>query len=108
MYKRDLAEQWITNAQSLAVSPDLKNQIADKLFEFKRIRKKSIPLPLRIIIISIVIGSNLFRMCSKDDNTPHYQPAPSYKLPVIIPDTGKIKAPSPPDSLLLKDPSPMR
>jgi hypothetical protein len=107
MYKRTLAEKWIINAESLAVLPELKTQIADKLLEFKRIRKKSIPVPVRIIIIAIVVGSNLFRMFNKEDN-PHYQTVPSYKIPVLIPDTAKGHNSTSRDSLLLKDPSPMK
>jgi len=107
-YKRDLAEKWIVNARSLAVSPELKNQIQNKLLEFKRIRKKSIPVPVRIIIIAIVIGSNLFRMCGTENNTSHYPSVPSYKLPVITPDTSKGVMSPARDSLLLRDPTPMR
>ena len=107
-YKRDLAEKWIVNAESLAVSPELKNQIRDKLLEFKRIRKRSIPVPVRIIIIAIVVGSNLFRMCGTENSTSHYQTVPSYKIPVLIPDTAKGHNSPSRDSLLLKDPSPMK
>jgi hypothetical protein len=106
MYKRDLAEKWIVNAESLAVSSELKSQIADKLFEFKRIRKKSMPVPVRIIIIAIVVGSNLFRFFNSDNSTP--QSVPAYKLPVIPPDTTNGKNSPSRDSLLLRDPSPMK
>jgi hypothetical protein len=107
-YKRDLAEKWIVNAESLAVSSELKNQIRDKLLEFKRIRKRSIPVPVRFIIIAIVVGSNLFRMCGTENSTSHHPLVPSYKLPVITPDTTKGAMSPARDSLLLKDPSPMR
>jgi len=103
IYKRNLAEKWIINAELLTVSPELKTQIADKLWEFKRIRKKSIPVPVRIIIIAVVVGSNLFRMFNKEDST-HYQTVPTYRIPVITPDTTK-RHNTFRDSLLLKAPS---
>ena len=105
-HKRGVAQQWIVNAESLAVSPELKNQITDKLFEFKKIRKKSMPVPVRIIIIAIVVGSNLFRLFNSDNSTS--QSFPAYKLPVITPDTTKGKTSLSRDSLLLRYPSPMK
>ena len=108
-YKRDLAEQWIVDAESLAVSPELKNQIRNKLLEFKRIRKRSIPVPVRILIIGIVVCSNLFRMCGAENSASHYQSVPDYKLPIITPDTTKgINSPARDSLLLRKNLYPMR
>jgi hypothetical protein len=98
--KRDSAGSWLNNAESLAVSPELKAQIIDKLDEFRRIRKKSMPLPLRIILIIIVVGYNLFRfLSSSNDPNPQYQPNNFHPLPpaettrVIAPDSSILKHP---------------
>ncbi|HET6255459.1 MAG TPA: hypothetical protein VFE32_15370 [Puia sp.] len=59
--KRDATETWITNAETLAVSGELKSQISDKLDEFRRIRKKKRPVNFRVIVI-IVIAINAMRL----------------------------------------------
>jgi len=90
--KRDSAESWLTNAESLAVSPEYKAQIVDKLGEFRRIRKKSMPHPVRIVLICLVVGYNLFRFLgSNNDSSPRYQPNNSLPLSPTTAETTGVK-----------------
>jgi len=77
--KRDISETWIINAETLAVSPELKTQIVNKLDEFRKIRSKKRPVSFRTIVF-IVIAINAVRLISGNlsDNSSRFQNAPVY------------------------------
>jgi hypothetical protein len=75
--KRDISETWIINAETLAVSPELKTQIVNKLDEFRKIRSKKRPVNFRTIVF-IVIAINAVRLISGNwsDNSSRFQNMP--------------------------------